>query len=347
MRIIVVGAGIVGASIAWNLAEAGHEVTVIDRGMPGQGASARSFGWINASFFADIDHFRLRVAGMVAWQRLGLDAVRWPGCLWWEESGREFYDMHQALAEMNYVMRDLDAAEMRRLEPGLARVPDRALLFQAEGIADLGAAGRRFLRGIRVVAGLEVTGLDETGGRIAGVVTRAGTMAADAVVLAAGNGAPDLLGPLDVALPMLDRPGVLLRTAPVEPLARHILVAPGQELRQDADGRIVAPTSPNHQADTAARIAESPAILADRALDRIAAIFGRDDLVWDEVSVAMRPVPGDGLPVIGPAGPEGLYIAVMHSGATLAAVVGEMVAAELSGQGPSPLLAPYRPGRFA
>lgn len=349
MRVVVVGAGIIGAAIAWNLNKAGHRVTVIDRGMPGQGASARSFGWLNASFFADAMHFRLRVAGMVAWQRLGLgmDAVRWPGCLWWEETGRGFYDMHQSLAEMNYVVRDLDAAEVRRLEPGLAQVPDRALYFQTEGIADLATAVRALLQGSSVISGVEVRALTEAGGRIAGVETSAGRIKADAVVLAAGTGVPELLAPLGVSLPMLDRPGLLMRTAPVEPLARHILAVPGQELRQDADGRIVAPTSPSHQSDASETIGDSPEGLADRALARISALFGRNDLVWDEVSVAMRPVPGDGLPVVGSVGPEGLYVAVMHSGATLAAVVGELAAAELSEQGASPLLEPYRPGRFA
>ncbi|MGV6803572.1 MAG: FAD-dependent oxidoreductase, partial [Ruegeria sp.] len=59
-EIIVVGAGIVGASIAYQLARTGHTVTVIDRDMPGAGASGRSFGWINASFYLDMAHHELR-----------------------------------------------------------------------------------------------------------------------------------------------------------------------------------------------------------------------------------------------------------------------------------------------
>ena len=50
MKVIVVGAGIVGASIAYHLAAAGAAVTVLDAGAVGAGASAKSFGWINASF---------------------------------------------------------------------------------------------------------------------------------------------------------------------------------------------------------------------------------------------------------------------------------------------------------
>jgi glycine/D-amino acid oxidase-like deaminating enzyme len=46
-RVVIVGAGIVGASIAFHLTLRGTQVTVVDAGEPGQGASAVSFAWIN------------------------------------------------------------------------------------------------------------------------------------------------------------------------------------------------------------------------------------------------------------------------------------------------------------
>ncbi len=49
-RIIVVGAGIIGASIAWHLAKAGAEVTVIEADEPGGVATRNSWAWINASW---------------------------------------------------------------------------------------------------------------------------------------------------------------------------------------------------------------------------------------------------------------------------------------------------------
>ena len=51
---------------------------------------------------------------------------------------------------------------------------------------------------------------------------------------------------------------------------------------------------------------------------------------WEAVMLAARPVPQDGLPVIGASWPEGVYVAVMHSGVTLAALVGEAVTQELA-----------------
>ena len=62
------------------------------------------------------------------------------------------------------------------------------------------------------------------------------------------------------------------------------------------------------------------------------------------------PVPQDGLPGMGPCGPEGLHMAVMHSGITLAPLAGELVAAGVLDQPLSnhqrDLIAPYAPQRF-
>ena len=68
----------------------------------------------------------------------------------------------------------------------------------------------------------------------------------------------------------------------------------------------------------------------------------------ERIAIANRPMPGDGRPVIGRAGPEGLHLAVMHSGVTLAALAGEAVADLVRGGDRfDGLLAPYDPGRFA
>jgi glycine/D-amino acid oxidase-like deaminating enzyme len=66
------------------------------------------------------------------------------------------------------------------------------------------------------------------------------------------------------------------------------------------------------------------------------------------VTVGVRPMPEDGMPVVGFA-PElpGLYLATMHSGVTLAAAVGRFAATEILDGARIEMLEPYRPGRFA
>ena len=45
--VVVVGAGIVGATIAYHLASAGSAVAIVERSQPASGVTARSFAWIN------------------------------------------------------------------------------------------------------------------------------------------------------------------------------------------------------------------------------------------------------------------------------------------------------------
>src|SRR5262245_8605566 len=69
-KIVVVGAGIVGASIAWHLTKAGAPVTIVDAGDAGGVATPGSFAWINASWGNPEPYFRLRIRSMAEWRRL-------------------------------------------------------------------------------------------------------------------------------------------------------------------------------------------------------------------------------------------------------------------------------------
>jgi glycine/D-amino acid oxidase-like deaminating enzyme len=64
--------------------------------------------------------------------------------------------------------------------------------------------------------------------------------------------------------------------------------------------------------------------------------------------LAWRAMPADRLPIVGRL-PwlDSLYLAVSHSGVTLAPVLGRLVAGEVADQTADGLLAPFRPGRFA
>ncbi|MDB2368970.1 FAD-binding oxidoreductase [Octadecabacter sp.] len=351
MKIVVVGAGIIGASIAWHLRREGAEVLVIDSGRPA--ASTASFGWINASFYVDTAHHRLRVASMAAYGRLMtvLDLpILQSGALCWEAQGADLRNIKTDLQALDYPLEYLKGQALHTAEPDLANLPDEALLFPSEGAADpagvaatlLAASGARVLRGVAVH---EVRG-DDT---VAGVRTDMGDIDADRVVVAAGNGTAALLASTGVTLPMLERPGALVTTKPFSAKIDHILVTPDGEARQLPDGRILASAVASHQGDDAAYITDHPEQIAGRVLGWLQPLIPNEVLEWDNVSLAYRPMPADGLPVIGPVGPKGLHVAVMHSGVTLAAIAGEATAAEVLGHGHNryaDLLAPYRPDRF-
>ncbi|AKS46188.1 Glycine/D-amino acid oxidase [Octadecabacter temperatus] len=352
MKVIVVGAGIIGATIAYNLSRDGADVTVVTDQSPS--ATQASFGWINASFYADEVHHRLRVTSMAAYGRL-MDTlpslpIQMNGALWWEEQGDGLTALQDALLTLGYPVERLDSVDVSALEPELRGLPDVFLRFPSEGDAEPDALAAALLKasGAHVVTGVRVKRIIENNGMVCGVETQMGIMAANKVIVAAGNGAPEILASVDVALPMLVRPGALVATKPISGKVSSVLVTPNGEARQLPDGRILASAVASHQSDSSDKVIENAVEIAVRVLAWLDPLIGDERLEWDCVSLAYRPVPEDGLPVIGRVGLDGLYVAVMHSGVTLAAITGEAIAADVLGKGDAfdALLAPYRPSRF-
>jgi glycine/D-amino acid oxidase-like deaminating enzyme len=355
MRVVIIGAGIVGASLSFALSQLGAKVTVIDAQGPATGATGQSFGWVNASFYADKPHFELRAAGIASYRRLGLTLdtkpVTWSGCLCWEETGVAFDRQASDLHALGYNVKEMNNADFRKLEPNV-EAPERALYFNDEGAVDAVELTAMLLAAANacVITGCRVDGIETENNKAVGVRIIGGTMPADRVIVAGGIGSTALLAQLGVNLPMLKRPGLIMRSRPVAPMLKHVLVAPQQEFRQLPSGHILAPTVASHQSDNRERVETRPDVLADSALARLNALMPSIDLAWEQVGLAQRPVPQDGMPVIGACGPDGVFAAVMHSGVTLAPIVAEILAQEvmdkpLSDQH-SKLIENYRPDRF-
>lgn len=348
---LIIGAGITGAALAFQLSRRGEAVTIVSTHAEGGLASTASFGWLNASFHLSLPHFRLRHEGLAAYRRLskallGL-SITWPGCLWYEAEGDELEATATDLTALGYKVDRLTRVQVAGRLPALGPLPETALFFPEEGFADPADLARSLIVASRAkVIRATVMALTHVQGRATGVRTDLGAIAADRVILATGTGTPDLLTPLGYALPMVQRPGLTIATTPVPLVCPLILATPDQEVRQDAEGRLIAPASANHQADDAETPGDSES-LAHATLDRLRTLFPGHEIHLARQATAFRPVPGDGLPVAGQGPIPGLWIAVMHSGATLAPVVAELLAAEITGGPESPLLADFRPSRFA
>jgi D-hydroxyproline dehydrogenase subunit beta len=230
--------------------------------------------------------------------------------------------------------------------PALGPVPESALFFPEEGVADPAILARALIQasGAQVIRA-SVQSLTVAAGRVTGVVTDIGPLTADRVILATGTGTPALLQPFGYTLPMLKRPGLMLTTNALPPVCPVVLATPDQEVRQDAKGHLHAPASAGHQGDHAESLGSFPVVI-NATLQRLRALFPGQDIHFAHQAMAMRPVPGDGLPVVGQGPVQGLWLAVMHSGATLAPVVAELQAEEIMGGPESPLLTDFRPARF-
>lgn len=352
--IVVVGSGIIGASVAWNLQARGAQVTLVDAGLAN--ATHASFGWINASYYHDAHHHALRAEGIEAYRRLGDRfpvPMMWCGSLCWDAAPNELEARAKVLRDFGYPVDLVDTARISVLEPAVAAPPAVALRFPSEAAVDQDGLVATLVsaataHGLRVMSGLRVDGLAVDDGRVTGVRLNGHVLQADQVLLAAGTGTPDLLQDVGVALPLLDRPALVLRTRPVRPSVAHILSTDVGDIRQLPDGSVLMPAAAHHQSDDAERVVGAPHVLATGALERLRGVVPALDLRLAQVTLAHRPVPQDGLPAVGAVAP-GLYTAVLHSGITLAAIMGELVAEEML-EGASDQterwLAPYRPERF-
>jgi glycine/D-amino acid oxidase-like deaminating enzyme len=347
---LIIGAGITGAALAFHLSRRGEEITILSTHAEGGLASAASFGWLNASYYLSHPHYRLRHEGLAAHRRLtsalpGLPTT-WQGCLWYEATGDAQEETAADLAALGYQVDRLTRAQIAARLPALGPVPDSALFFAEEGVADPAVLARALIAAAKAkVVRATVNGLTEEKGRVSGVLTDLGPMPADRVILATGTGTPALLQPFGYSLPMLKRPGLMVRTNPQPPICPVVLATPDQEVRQDTDGALVAPASAGHQADHAEVLGAFP-VVVNATLQRLRALFPGQEIHFAHQAMALRPVPGDGLPVVGQGPVEGLWMAVMHSGATLAPVVAELLADEITGSPDSPPLADFRPARF-
>lgn len=349
-RTLIIGAGITGAALAYQLSRRGEAVTLVSTHAEGGLASAASFGWLNASYFLSHPHYQLRHEGLAAHRRLtmalpGLPTT-WPGCLWYEATGDAQEETASDLLALGYKVQRLTKADVARRLPALGPVPETALFFPKDGVADPATLARALIGASSAqVIRATVQSLTEGQGRATGVLTDLGPLTASRVILATGTGTPALLEPLGHTLPMLKRPGLMITTNPVPPICPLVLATPDQEVRQDAEGRLHAPASAGHQSEHAETLGSFP-VVVNATLTRLRTLFPGQDIHFAHQAMALRPVPGDGLPVAGQGPLPGLWIAVMHSGATLAPVVAELLAEEMTGGAQSPLLADFRPDRF-
>ena len=150
--VLVVGGGMIGASVAFRAAQAGADVTLIDAGGIGQGASVVAFGSIFASNKNDHDYYQLNVAGMGEHLRLKneLGHAQWlhqVGSIQWERDGgtRDYVgnfepltDIAARLRSWGYKAETLPGEELRYLEPDVVLPPgvEEFVYYADEGYVD-------------------------------------------------------------------------------------------------------------------------------------------------------------------------------------------------------------------
>lgn len=352
-HIIVVGAGIVGASIAWHLVRRGARVTIVTADAPGGVATPNSLSWINSNHRFPPHYFALRHRSMAEWRRLKEALpdlqVRQEGSVYFPCEDLDIEAFIAAHSARGYRIRAIDQAELNRLEPGLRITTDIAARAEDEGAAEASDAARHLVEaavgeGATLINETAVDRLHVSGVCIAGVVTGDDVIAADEVVVAAGVATPDLLASADIDLPMTAPSGLLAHTKPIPPLLNGIILADSLHFRQKLDGSLIGGAGYE-----GSKPGSDPEGIARELMRRMnESIDPAITLELDFYTVGYRPTPPKGFPIVGrPPGTEGLMVAVMHSGVTLAPIVGRLVTEELLEGTRDGLLRPFGVEQYA
>ncbi|WP_030725433.1 NAD(P)/FAD-dependent oxidoreductase [Streptomyces sp. NRRL F-2890] len=346
--VAVVGAGIVGASVAYHLARRGVSVTLLDRGpSPATGVTGKSFAWIGGCGGDWPGGARdLRESVGADYRRLETEladvTVRWTGSLTWTETR----DGRESRLEAGRFW--VGGSDIATLEPNLRNPPERAVHTPSDGGVDPVAVTNALVDaartlGARVIHNSAVTSLAMSGQRVEGVWSATGFHAAETVVLTAGTDTPTLCEPLLAGVPVATPPVCLVRLAAPAGLITSIVACPDFEVREVRDGELLL-TLPL-AAGTAATSSEH---VERNALRQVRTAFrGSDSCRFLGHRICRPPMPAQG-PVIGFAERDrSVYVALMHSGMTLAPTVGRLIADELVTGRPAPELRRCRPRRLA
>lgn len=368
-EVVIVGGGISGAAAAYELARAGVSVTLVEKGELASMAS----GWTLAGVRQSGRHpseLPLAQAAVRRWETLGdeLDAdieYRQAGNLRLARTPDEVPIISHLVRQQRSLGLDLeflpDPAAVRAVAPALSDTVLAASYCPTDGHANPTATVRAFAAAARrhgavVHTNTEVTGIAVLGGRVTGLQTTLGPMAADVVVLAAGVYTDRLARLAGLDVPMRAEHVAVVQTVPLPLLIRQVLGVANADFagRQEVGGRVRMtgdsfswrwPEGPLGAEDV-----HPPAWAVRAALDRgIAVLPALAEAKVARVWGGLIDVTPDALPVIERV-PEvdGLIIAAGFSGHgfCLGPVTGQLVCELVTKGTPSLPLDAFRRARF-
>lgn len=338
-RVIIVGAGIIGSSIAYHLSQEHFQVTVIEKNQPASAATGSAFGWLTAAVEETANDLPLRKIALTDWHRLEQEipdlTIRWNGSIQYTRDIKHYRAGESALQQH----------EIRELEPSLHSPPHYARFMPVDGSIDAKEATLTLLeaacrQGATLLSHTLVSGFIFENNKIVGVKSSQGTLEADYIVLACGIDIPTLANTINQKIPVLSSPSILLRFNSPQHVVNRIISCDDFEIRHTRNGDLLA--------------AED--YLSDKSLTDIATeakkliqqnLAHTQTISLQQQSIGYRPIPEDQCPIIGfIESTQPVYVAVMHPAVTCAASIGRLVCEHLKTGIQPQILNKYHPNRF-
>lgn len=371
-RIVIIGAGIIGSSIAFQLSRRHRNVTVVDASQPGRAATRASYAWINSRDKSPRQYHDLNRRSLDMWPRFAADlnadvGLRWGGEMRWsatDEGAEQLLSRAEELRSWGYPVIEINKDVARAMEPGVVMEPFTSAVYCGiEGHVDTQKVVRSCLNHVQQAGGDVITNDSAVGiasepgpagkSSITSVTLKSGQeLECDVLVLAAGFETTGLAPMAGIEFPQRNSPGATIVTEPVSPIFRNVvcmhtprdLPDPLMNVRQFADGSVMV-----HGGNHDGSVGDTSDDDAKKLISEIGRFIpSLSTAKVKEVRRGMRPMPQDGFPVIGFAeSVPNLYFAVMHSGVTLAAMTGEFATLEILDDAGIDILEPYRINRFS
>lgn len=363
--VIVLGGGILGVSTAWQLAQAGAQVTLVTEAALCSGATGRSLSWLNSAGERSQPYHALRMAGIDRYRTLfarhpQLDWLRFDGAIYWAADdvagtkARHDYEKAQGYDSklINHAtVGDVDA----QVNP--ASLSQVAIANLGEGWVSLPHLVEHLMQAFRALGGEVVEHAGKASvitkdGRASGIRSeKFGELQADQVLVACGPWTPEVVAPLGVKIPNSSPVSMLVTSQPCDHALQVVLNTPraavrpnpGNTIAVDHDWyeeHIVAQADGQYSIDTSVinqLMAEAGSLIGDG-----------EPLTANSWKIGLKPIPGDGEPVVGELqNVPGCFVVFTHSGATLALILGEILTQEILIGVKHPMLATFRPERFS
>jgi len=366
---VVIGAGVIGLAIAWELHSIGSSVLVLDRGRPGAGTTSVAAGMlapvgeldfgepalldinmVSAGMYPEFIASIERVCGgTLGYRRMGGMHVALD-----RDEAAELRRIHELQLASGLRAEWFGPGAARELEPGLSPSLTGAVLVEDDGTVDprvlvTGLLEALEREGVPVRSGAAVTELRQKRGQVEGVELEGGRrIKARSVIAAAGaeSGRAKWLPP-DVRPPVRPVKGQILelRGDPADPVCERILASERVYLVPRRDGRlIVGATVEELGFDNRVTAGGVHELLREayRLLPEVA------ELEFVDAVAGLRPGTPDNLPVVGATRIDGLFLATGHyrNGILLAPITARAIADLVDGGTLSGPITEASPARF-